>query len=385
VAKDRNPPKNDKKPKPDPKPVQGVSEAWTLEELGPAPDGMQWVLQSHGGAALVPLPQALSDGDTEPETGEIPPKPVVPGKDFYWNGQVWVPFDVEGYESESDKREREAKEQRDRQTAESYLTDLLSQYGLEELIPTVSGLIKEWGTNTNIIVSRLRGTEAYKTRFRGNADRIKNGYNALSEAEYLSSEDAIKSTMRKYGLTGDYYSRDKLATLIGGDVSATEVDGRIGQAKKVIDNADPNIKNSLVGLYGVGMSDMLGYVLAPETALEVVQRRVNAGFATGVARGQGIDLGSMGDTSLAEQIGDLTFGDERTLRSQFDAIGGLARSTRRLSGIDQERVSDRDVVKGEFGIDAQAGQRVKKMQSRERARFSGQSSTTSGTLSGGGI
>lgn len=293
--------------------------------------------------------------------------------------------DVEGYESESDKREREAKEQRERQTAESYLTDLLTQYGLEDLIGTVSGLIKEWGTNTNIIVSRLRQTDAYKTRFKGNEQRIKNGYSALSESEYLSSEDAIKSTMRKYGLTTDYYSRDKLANLIGGDVSATEVDGRIGQAKKVIDNADPNIKNSLVGLYGVGMSDMLGYVLAPETALEVVQRRVNAGFATGVARGQGIDLGSMDDTSLAEQIGDLTFGDERTLRSQFDAIGGLARSTRRLSRIDQEEITDRDVVKGEFGIDSQAGQRVKKMQSRERARFSGQSATTSSTLSGGSI
>ena len=292
---------------------------------------------------------------------------------------------VEGYESESDKREREAKEQRERQTAESYLTDLLTQYGLEDLIGTVSGLIKEWGTNTNIIVSRLRQTDAYKTRFKGNEQRIKNGYSALSESEYLSSEDAIKSTMRKYGLTTDYYSRDKLANLIGGDVSATEVDGRIGQAKKVIDNADPNIKNSLVGLYGVGMSDMLGYVLAPETALEVVQRRVNAGFATGVARGQGIDLGSMDDTSLAEQIGDLTFGDERTLRSQFDAIGGLARSTRRLSRIDQEEITDRDVVKGEFGIDSQAGQRVKKMQSRERARFSGQSATTSSTLSGGSI
>jgi len=293
--------------------------------------------------------------------------------------------DIEDYESESDKREREAQEQQKRQTAESYLTDLLTQYGLEELIPTVSGLIKEWGTNTNIIVSRLRQTDAYKTRFKGNEQRIKNGYSAMSEAEYLSTEDAIKSTMRRYGLTSDYYSRDKLANLIGGDVSATEVDGRIGQAKKVIDNADPNIKNSLVGLYGVGMSDMLGYVLAPETALEVVQRRVNAGFAAGVARGQGIDLGSMGDTSLAEQIGDLTFGDERTLRSQFDAIGGLARSTRRLSGIDQEQVTDRDVVKGEFGIDAQAGQKVKKMQSRERARFSGQSATTSATSSGGGI
>lgn len=293
--------------------------------------------------------------------------------------------DIEDYESESDRREREATEQRNRQTAESYLTELLTQYGLEELIPTVSGLIKEWGTNTNIIVSRLRQTDAYKTRFKGNEYRIKNGYSAMSEAEYLSTEDAIKTTMRKYGLTDDYYSRDKLATLIGGDVSATEVDSRVGAAKKVIDNADPNIKNSLVGLYGVGMSDMLGYVLAPETALEVVQRRVNAGFAAGVARGQGIDLGGLGDTSLAEQIGDLTFGDERTLRSQFDAIGGLARSTRRLSGIDREQVSDRDVVKGEFGIDSQAGQKVKKMQSRERARFSGQSATTSSTLSGGSI
>ena len=232
-------------------------------------------------------------------------------------------------------------------------------------------------------MSKLRQTDAYKARFRGNEYRVKNGYNAMSEAEYLSTEDAIRTTMRKYGLTQDYYSRDKLATLIGGDVSATEVDGRVGQAKKVIDNADPNIKKSLVGLYGVGMSDMLGYVLAPETALEVVQRRVNAGFAAGVARGQGIDLGSMGDTALAEQIGDLTFGDERTLRSQFDSIGGLARSTRRLSGIDQEQITDRDVVKGEFGIDAQAGQRVKKMQSRERARFSGRSATTSATLSGG--
>lgn len=313
---------------------------------------------------------------------------------FAWQGSIII--DAQGNrtdtctlvkvgETAAEKAEREAAEKVARQGAMAYLTDLLTQYGLEALIPTVDALIKEWGTNTNVIVSKLRQTDAYMQRFKCNADRIKNGYNALSEAEYLSSEDAIKSTMRKYGLTSDYYSRDKLATLIGGDVSATEVDGRIGQAKKVIDNADPNIKNSLVGLYGVGMGDMLGYVLAPETALEVVQRRVNAGFAAGVAKGQGIDLGGLNDTSLAEQIGDLTYGDERTLRAQFDNIGDLARSTRRLSGIDQEQIGDRDVVKGEFGIDTQAKQRTRRMQSRERARFGGQSATSSSTLSGGGI
>lgn len=274
----------------------------------------------------------------------------------------------------------ESTKEQQRQAASAYLTDLLTQYGLAELIPTIDGLIKEWGTNTSIIVSKLRQTDAYKQRFIGNEYRIKNGYSAITEAEYLSTEDAIKSTMRKYGLTSDYYSRDKLATLIGGDVSPTEVDGRIGQAKKVIDNADPNIKSSLTKLYGASMSDMLGYVLAPETALEVVQRRVNAGYASGVALGQGIDLG----VGLAEQVGDLTFGDERTLRSQFAGIGDTARSTARLAGIDNENVSSQDVVRGQFGIDQAAETKVKRLQSRERARFGGQSATISSTLSGSG-
>lgn len=305
-------------------------------------------------------------GDGEPTTT----KPQVPGYDFYWDGTKWVAVKT------TDPSDDEAA----KQSAVSYLTDLLNQYGLDELIPTVADLVKEWGNNSNVIVSKLRQTTAYRQRFAGNEQRIKNGYNAISEAEYLSAEDAIKTTMRRYGLADDYYSRDKLATLIGGDVSATEVDSRIGQAKKVIDNADPNIKSSLVSLYGASMSDMLGYVLAPETALEVVQRRVNAGFASGVALGAGIDLG----VGLSEQVGDLTMGDERTLRAQFANIGDLARSTSRLASIDNEAVSSQDVVRGEFGIDQQADQKVKRLQSRERARFSGQSATGSSTLSGGG-
>lgn len=298
-----------------------------------------------------------------------------------WDGQKWVGYDDPNYVNPNDKAEKEAQEKVTRESAEAYLTGLLTQFGLEELIPTVTSLVKTWGTNDNIIVSKLRETDAYKKRFAGNTARIKNGYNALSEAEYLSSEDAIKSTMRKYGLDTAYSTRDKLATLIGGDVSATEVDSRIGQAKRIIDNADPNIKNSLVSLYGAGMSDMLGYVLSPETAIEVVQRRVNAGFASGVAATQGIDLG----LGLSEQVGDLTLGDERTLRAQFSNIGDLARSTQRLSAIDNEDVSNQDVVRGEFGIDASADQKVRRLQSRERARFMGSSAQSRSTFSSGGI
>lgn len=322
------------------------------------------------------------DGTTEvPPEDNRPPMPVVPGKKFYWDGEKWVGYDDPDYVDPNDQANKEAEERRTRESAEAYLTSLLTQFGLEELIPTVSDLIKTWGTADNIIISKLRQTTAYQQRFAGNALRTKNGYNAMSEAEYLSTEDAIKSTMRQYGLTADYYSRDKLATLIGGDVSATEVGDRVSQAKKVIDNADPNIKKSLVRMYGATMGDMLGYVLAPETALETLQRRVNAGFASGVALGQGIAM----DTSLSEQIGDLTMGDERTLRAQFANVGDAARSTRRLSNIDNEDVTDTDVVKSSFGLDSTADTKIRKLQSRERARFSGQSSTGRSTLAGGGI
>lgn len=349
----------------------------------PAPAGSRWEWDPTANPPQWKLYKVGEDSRTPPGAGQASSCESIKGaapEGFKWQG-AYVK-NADGTVSDTCKlvKDDSATTEQQRQAALVYLTDLLTQYGLEELIPTIDGLIKEWGTNTAIIVSKLRQTDAYKQRFIGNQYRIKNGYSAITEAEYLSTEDAIKSTMRKYGLTSDYYSRDKLANLIGGDVSPTEVDGRIGQAKKVIDNADPNIKSSLTKLYGASMSDMLGYVLAPETALEVVQRRVNAGFASGVALGQGIDLG----VGLAEQVGDLTFGDERTLRSQFAGIGDTARSTARLAGIDNENVSSQDVVRGQFGIDQAAETKVKRLQSRERARFGGQSATISSTLSGGG-
>ena len=67
------PPAKPPKPPPEraPRPTPGVSEAWTLEELGPPPEGKEWVLQSHGGAVLVtkPTPGSESTGGNETGTG----------------------------------------------------------------------------------------------------------------------------------------------------------------------------------------------------------------------------------------------------------------------------------------------------------------------------
>jgi hypothetical protein len=325
------------------------------------------------------------------QTGPTPPKVNVPmpnyppGDGLYWTPIFdsdniitgWQPTPIPGYEAPGEKPGFGEKE---REGAQKRLTDLLTQYGLESLIPTVKGLVDEWGANNDsIIMSYLRDSDTYKERFKGNQDRIKNGYAAMSEAEYIGVETEIRAKMRDFGLDGAFYNNERIASLIGGDVSASEVTDRLTKAKKIVDNADVNIRNSLTSLYGATLGDLYGYVLDPALAQEGLQRKVNAGIAYGVAQSNNLEI----DRSLAEQVGDLTYGDERTVRQSLGQAGELARSVKRLQSMESDiDLTDADVVEQQFGLDAESGKKVKKLQSRERARFSGSSGAFGGTLNG---
>lgn len=376
-------------PKPQPKPTQKPapgyqwvqhpngswfqSGGWTAAELGPAPEGMQWVSTPGGGAALQPVQTTGGPGQ--------PPYPAPEG--FMWelapDGKTWVLKAVPpAEEAQPEKPVEPGKTAEAKQGAKQRLKQLLESYGLAELVDVVNGLVEEWGgNNDSIILSYLRENDKYKKRFKGNEDRIKNGYGALSEAEYIGVETSIRAKMRDFGLDSAFYTNERIAGLIGGDVSSDEVTDRLTKAKRIVDSADTNIKNSLVSLYGASLGDLVGYVLDPKLASEGLQRKVNAGIAYGVAQGQGLNL----DRSLSEQIGELTYGDERTARQTLGQAGELAKSVRRLQTMETDiSLSDADVVEQQFGLDAEAGRKVKTLQSRERARFTGASGAFTGTL-----
>lgn len=349
------PPKPTKKPEPGYQwaynPGVGWYQTGNADLTGPAPEGMEWVRTPGGGAALRPI---QSSGPTpDPGTTDPTPAPAPTPEDPNKNAQV-------------------------KAGAKQRLKQLLESYGLAELVDVVNGLVEEWGgNNDSVILSYLRENEKYKKRFSGNQDRIKNGYGALSEAEYIGVESSIRAKMRDFGLDSAFYTNERIAGLIGGDVSSDEVTDRLTKAKRIVDSADTNIKNSLVSLYGASLGDLVGYVLDPKLASEGLQRKVNAGIAYGVAKGQGLDL----DRSLSEQIGELTYGDERTARQTLGQAGELAKSVRRLQTMETDvSLSDADVVEQQFGLDAEAGRKVKTLQSRERARFSGASGAFTGTL-----
>ena len=74
--------------KPNPKPIQGVSEAWTIPELNqqsPPPDGMQWQLQPHGGAILVSSQPVVPP---RPPTPTPAPTPVINNEN---SGEIRIP------------------------------------------------------------------------------------------------------------------------------------------------------------------------------------------------------------------------------------------------------------------------------------------------------
>lgn len=301
-----------------------------------------------------------------------PPGPAADG--FYWtvdNG-VWVQLPLQTTPSGPTGEQRQA--------AKEFLRDLLGRFGLDALAGDVDALIQQWGVNSDVIAIKLKETGTYKERFKGNLNRIKNGYNMLTEAEYLAAEDAIATRMRLRGMSPGFQSRDYIANLLANDVSAAEVDTRLEQAQRVVDNADPMVVDSLRRLYGASVGDLYGYVLDADTAIGDIEKKVSAGITARVAEQSGLTIGR----GLAEQIGQMTGGNEQTLRPVLSRAGALADSTERLAAIEGIRdITDEDVLEGELGYNAESRDRVRKLQSKERARFSGQSGLGRSTLGGG--
>ena len=334
-------------------------------------------------AAPKPTPDVPVGIPTQPpvETPDVPPEgpganpPGPAAENHYWtieNG-TWVQKPLTPAAPKGPTAQ-------DRANASEFLKDLLNRFGLGGLAGDVDGLIQKWGVNSDVIAIKLKDTTAYRERFKGNLARVNNGLNMLTEAEYLATEDAIATRMRMRGMSAGFMSRDYIANLISQDVSASEVDARLEQAQRVVDNADPGVINSLRRLYGATIGDLYGYVLDADTAIGDIEKEVSAGITARVAEQSGLEIGR----GLSEQIGQMTGGNEQALRPVLSRAGSLAQSTRRLAALEGvDGLDDEDVIEGELGYNAESRDKVRKLQSRERARFSGSSAIGRSTLGGG--
>ena len=271
-----------------------------------------------------------------------------------------------------------------RQSAYDLLYNEFAQYGLGDLVEPLKNLIQT-GISPSEFTLRLRETFAYQTRFAANADRVKNGLAAVSEAEYINLEDQYQNIMRNYGLPESYYAKGQYGTqagfqkFIANDVSATELEDRVMTAQQRVVNANPEVMASLKAFYpGITNGDILAYTLDPKNALTDIKRKVTAaeiggaatqaGLTTGMTRAE--ELTAAGITKAQAQQGFQTVAEVAPRGGQLASMYGESPYT--------QQTAEQEVFGLAGSVDA-AKQR-KKLVGLEKATFSGQAGTAQGAL-----
>jgi hypothetical protein len=276
------------------------------------------------------------------------------------------------------------KKRRAGQSAYDVLLAEFNRYGLGSLLDDVKNLIVTGADEASLTLA-LRQTKAYQNRFAANADRIKSGLRALSEAEYVTLEDQYQNVMRNYGLPATYYTKDATGKqagfekFIAGDVSATELEDRISIAQKRVLDAPPQVKDALKQFYpDIKDSEILAYTLDPTRGLAEIQKKVLAAEIGGAAMGQGLGTSA----SRAEELARFGVTAE-SAREGFSAIGGgLQRGSQLASIYGQDPYTQATAEEEVFNLpgQTQAEQKRKKVIGLEKAEFGGQTGITSGAL-----
>jgi hypothetical protein len=298
--------------------------------------------------------------------------------------QAFVAYETSVGEARRAKEAIAAEDLSKRQSAYDLLYNEFTQYGLGDLVAPLKGLIQA-GISPSEFTLRLRETPAYQKRFAANADRVKAGLAAVSEAEYIQLEDQYQNIMRNYGLPESYYSKGQYGTqegfqkFIANDVSATELEDRIMTAQQRVLNSNPEVLASLKAYYpDITNGEILSYVLDPKNALNNIKRKVTAAEIGGAATQVGLTAGmtraeeltAAGITKQQAQQGFQTVAEVAPRGGQLAAMYGESPYT--------QQTAEQEV----FGLagSADAAKQRKKLVGLERASFAGQAGTAQGAL-----
>ena len=277
-----------------------------------------------------------------------------------------------------------AERQANRQSAYDLLYSEFSQYGLASLVEPLKGLITSGASPAEFTI-RLRESEPYKKRFSGNAQRISNGLAAIDEATYLATEDKYQALMRNYGLPSSYWSKDEMGTqqgftdLIGNDVSAVELEGRLQTAQNRVVNANPEIAYALKEFYpDINNGDILAYVLDPKNGLDAINRKVTAAEIGGAAARSGLTT----NVSDAEYLQRYGVTKETATQGYTTIAGGLQRGSQLASIYGEDPYTQATAETEVFNVPgaAEARKQRQKITGLEKATFGGQSGISQGAL-----
>jgi len=258
--------------------------------------------------------------------------------------------------------------------ADEIIKTFLSAYGLNspEIVKILDAALLDDPEQFNgqygqqLALIAVRGTEAYKTRFKANEYRIANGYTPKSEDEIIGLENAFKTTLRANSLPQGFYDKQEdFNNFIGRDVSPDELNARVSQGYNAVMQAEPGTKAELKQLYGLSDGDIAAFFIDPTrfNQSDAIKKAQAAQVASEARRQAGFTL----DVATAEGLA--TEGITRGQAQQgFQQIG----ATQELLGMDlqgETALTQQEQIAGTFGTNQAAAQRIATRRRKRQATF----------------
>jgi hypothetical protein len=272
------------------------------------------------------------------------------------------------------RRMAEANEFRPREDAEDVIRRVLRTYGLEELTTPIWQRYTSQEVDINdeaAVIFSIREEDAYKKRFAANAKRLAAGMAELEPSTYLEMEDSYRKVLASNGMPQGFYDNpNDFQAFIEGDVSVTELQNRIQQGYRLVQDADPMVKSKMRELYNVSEGDLAAYFIDPERAKPLMmaadyQRQARAAQIAARAQEQG---GIQLTGALAEDLARRGVTQDEASRG-FSEISQLGELRQTFAG--EDTLTGEQIIGAQFGIDTTAATELERRKRRRISEFTG--------------
>ena len=269
-----------------------------------------------------------------------------------------------------------------RADAKNTIRAVLATYGLGELSDFLYGVYARGEVdiqNPDALVFALREQPAYQKRFAANAARAKKGLAELDPASYLALENDYRRLLQSNGLPPGFYDQtEDFTALLEGDVSPQELQTRVQEGFRAVQDADPEVKRQMQELYGVNEAGLAAYFLDPAKAAPILTRQAEAAKIAARAKEQGrIQLLS----ATAEEIAARGITAQEA-EAGFTAMGLQEGLYTEMMG--EQALTQQEKVGAALGYDVESQRKLAERKSIRKAPFQGGGSfaRTTGQTSG---
>lgn len=260
----------------------------------------------------------------------------------------------------------------------SALTTIFNSYGLGSLAPKIYEFIQQ-GYGADTITLLLQDTPEYKQRFAGNEARRKAGLPVLDPAQYLATERAYRQILQDAGLPKGFYDNPAdFTNWIAGDVSPSEIQGRVELAKQATSQSNPEYRKALQQMYGISESELTAYFLDRKRAVPLLERRAAAAQIGAAALRRGFET----DANRMENLATMGIGAEEAEQG-YGIIGETFDPMREIAQRFGLTWTQRDAEDEVFVGGTEAATRGRRLRSQERALFQGRAGGARAGLGGG--